>query len=336
MTSPSLGCSTYPTPTTGAPTESWLRAALDFSQLLLGRSDTDQRPWAALAESVRELLHADSVDVVAPSADAPLGVCAVLGRVMALPLVGRAGSLGVVEVRRRSDQPTFSEADVALARGLAQEVTASLELSDARAAQHRVRVLEDRERIARDLHDQVIQRLFATGLRLQSAATASKAPTDRARLTEAIEELDETVRQIRTTIFALNCSDSSARTLRRSVIEVADQVGSAFGLRHQVCFRGPIDVLVDPGVVEDVEAVVREGLTNAGKHAGATAVSVNLSATAAELRLVIEDDGVGLTGSTRDSGMGNLRRRAEGYGGELGVDRSPMGGVRLCWTVPLG
>lgn len=317
------------------PNPVWLRAALDFSQLLLSRSDTDPRPWAALSASVCELLDADAVVVVPASQDAPIAGCVVLGRVMALPLVGRNGSLGVIEVHRRSDQPTFSEDDAALARGLAHEVTIALELGDARAAQHRNRLLEDRERIARDLHDQVIQRLFATGLRLQSTAKASKDEADRARLTEVIDELDETVRQIRTTIFALHCSDTSTTSMRRVVLEVAESVGSAFGLRPEVCFRGPLDALVDAQVVDDVEAVVREGLTNVGKHAGAHRATVNLSATAGQLRLVIEDDGVGLTGSTRDSGMGNLRCRAEGHGGALSVDRSPMGGIRLCWTVPL-
>lgn len=323
-------------PVTTAVTEpSWLRAALDFSQLLLGGSEGDHRPWTALTESIRELVDADAVVVVPPSADAPIPVCAVLGRVMALPLNGERGSLGVIEVRRRSNQPTFSDADVAVAWNLAHEVTVALDLSDTRAAQHRSRLLEDRERIARDLHDQVVQRLFATGLRLQSTVSTSTDETQRTRLAEAIDELDETVRQIRTTIFALNCSGSSAHSLRRSVLEVAESVGSAFGLRPAVCFRGPVDILVDPGVVRDVEAVVREGVTNAGKHAAASNVKVHLSATPAELRLVIEDDGVGLTGSTRDSGMGNLRRRAERHDGSLLVDRSPLGGVRLSWSVPL-
>jgi signal transduction histidine kinase len=322
-------------PPTAASDSSWLRAALDFSQLMLSRPEGENRPWTALTQSIRELVDADAVVVVPPSADAPTPVCAVLGRVMALPLNGERGSLGVIEVRRRSDQPTFSEADVAMARGLAHEVTVALELSDARVAQHHDRLHEDRERIARDLHDQVVQRLFATGLRLQRTVSTSKDETDRTRMTEAIDELDETVRQIRTTIFALNCSSSSAPSLRRSVLEVAESAGSAFGLRPVVCFRGPVDLLVEPGVVRDVEAVVREGVTNVGKHARAGTVHVDLSATTAELRLVIEDDGVGLTGSTRDSGMGNLRRRAERHGGSLFVNRSPLGGVRLGWSVPL-
>lgn len=333
---PRLSTVTHPAVTHPSDEAAWLRAALDVHQLLLGRSDTDQRPWSALATTFRRLLDADVVEVLAPADDAELGLGAVLDRVMALPLVGAAGSLGVVEVRRRSDQPTFTVAEADLARSLAQEVTRALELSDARAAQHRTRLLEDRERIARDLHDQVIQRLFATGLRLQGAATASHDEDDRARLGGVVDELDETVRQIRTTIFALRSTASSTPTLRRAVLEVAESVGSAFGLRPEVGFRGPVDLLVGAAVVEDVVAVVREGVTNAGKHAGATAVQISLSATSTDLRLVIEDDGTGLTGSTRDSGMANLRGRAAQHGGRLSVDASPRGGVRLCWHVPLG
>ncbi|WP_375425700.1 sensor histidine kinase [uncultured Friedmanniella sp.] len=329
------GPATLSTVPTSVSESSWLRVALDFCQQLLGGGDTDPRPWSILTEGIRRLVDADAVDVVRPSDDARVPVCAALGRVMALPLNGESGNLGVIEVRRRSDQPSFSDADFAGGRNLAQEVTRALELSDARAAQHRHRLHEDRERIARDLHDQVVQRLFATGLRLQSTVTTSKDATDRTRLSEVIDELDDTVRQIRTTIFALNCSGSSASSLRRTVLEVAESVGSAFGLRPTVCFRGPIDILVDPGVVRDVEAVVREGVTNAGKHAAASIVRIDLSASRAELRLLIEDDGVGLSGSSRHSGMGNLRRRAEQHGGGLVVDRSPLGGVRLGWSVPL-
>jgi signal transduction histidine kinase len=329
------GPTTHDSHSTSVPESAWLRAALDFSQLLLSGPDSDQRPWAALAGSIRGLVDADAVVVVAPSSDAPLPGGVVLGRVMAMPLVGEQGTLGVIEIRRRGDQPTFSEDDVAMARGLAHEVTIALELNDARTAQYRHLLLEDRERIARDLHDHVVQRLFATGLRLQSTSITSRNDSDRVRLGEVIEELDETVRQIRTTIFALRCADATGRTLRRAVIEVADSVGSAFGVRPQIAFRGPIDILVDPEVVEDVEAVVREGLTNAGKHAALSRVQIQLSATSAELRLVIEDDGIGMTGSTRDSGIGNLRRRAERRGGTFVLDQSPLGGVRLGWSVPL-
>lgn len=315
--------------------EAWLRAALDFSRQLLARADGDRCPWTELAASIRRLVDADRVTIMAPPAHEPLSASAALGRVMALPLVGRKGTYGVIEVCRRIDQPAFTEGDRELVRSLADEVTGALELSEARVAEHRTRLLEDRERIARDLHDQVIQRLFATGLRLQGTATATKDLGDRDRLTTVIDELDETVRQIRTSIFALNCSDASARTLRRVVIEVAESVGSAFDLRPQVRFRGPIDVLVDGAVVEDVEAVVREGLTNAGKHAQAGHVTVALAATSQRLWLVIEDDGVGLSGSDRSSGTGNMRRRAERHGGTLTVENAPSGGVQLCWSVPL-
>ena len=256
--------------------------------------------------------------------------------VLALPLRGRSSRHGVLQISRRADRPCFTATEAELAQDFADQVTAALELGEQRAAQHRMQVLAERERIARELHDQVIQRLFATGLRLQSASRLTEDADQRSRIGEAVQELDETVRQIRTSIFSLKSDADLTRTPRRAVLDLVENLATTFGLTPHVRFTGPVDVLVEPGLLDDLEAVIREGVTNTGKHAGATSVEVELSATSRQVELLVQDDGAGLGGSERRSGIANLRSRAEQHGGTLQLERPLGGGLRLRWTVPLG
>lgn len=259
-----------------------------------------------------------------------------LGTVMALPLATEQGMAGAVVVGRARSSRPFSGSDLEMADSFAGQAALAMQLAEARANQERLALLQDRDRIARDLHDHVIQRLFAIGLSVQSIAASlpSSKPAD--RLIDIVGDLDETIREIRTAIFALREHPGPDHSLRSAVMSVVSDVGPALPERPEVIFVGPLDTLVDPGVISDVGAVVREGLTNIARHAGARHAAVRVEATPNELEVSINDDGHGIGDTRRRSGLDNLRRRAEEYGGGLAITSALGAGTNLSWTIPLG
>ena len=198
----------------------------------------------------------------------------------------------------------------------------------------RLDLLEDRDRIARDLHDLVIQRLFATGLSLQGLAARVADPDVRDRVVRAVADLDDTVREIRRAIFSLR--ESSPRGVRALLEQVvagaSEQLGSRVGLR----VVGPVDTLVDEVLAEEVRAVVTEGLSNVVRHSGAPGAEVEVETDGRVVRVSVIDRGKGGAGADRRSGLGNLADRAAARGGSLEVASPPGGGTRLLWSVPLG
>jgi GAF domain-containing protein len=242
-----------------------------------------------------------------------------VSQAMALPLRVETGPRGAIVAGRIIPHAPFTEADLDMAETFAGQAAIALELSDARADQQRLGVLEDRDRIARDLHDRVIQRLFAAGLSLQSIASTANDEIVEQRLTRTVDELDETIRQIRTTIFALQ--EDSSQSLRGTALEVVDQLAPLLPVRPDLQLVGPLDTVVDDAIIGDGEAVLRESLANVAKHAQAA--------------LTVTDNGIGLGTSTRRSGLANLHHRAERHGGEFDVSNAPEGGLRLRWSIPL-
>jgi signal transduction histidine kinase len=217
--------------------------------------------------------------------------------------------------------------------GLALELASAHEAAQQSA--HRVLLLEDRGRIARDLHDQVIGRLFATGLGIQSLAGRMGDPDDTERLNAFVDDLDRAIQTIRHSIFELR-STGEARGFRAAVLGIVRDAASALGFDPAVRLVGPLDQAVDPPHAEQAVAVLREALNNAARHARAHTVDVTVSATGHELRVMVADDGVGLGPTSRRSGLDNLRTRAERLGGWFSLSAGPDGGTRLDWMVPLG
>jgi signal transduction histidine kinase len=255
-------------------------------------------------------------------------------QVMAVPLMGETGARGALLVGRIARHTTFTEADLDMAQTFAGQATIALELADARAAQQHLAALEDRDRIARDLHDHVIQRLFAVGLGLQSTAGRADEPAIRARLWQAVGELDATIGQIRTAIFDLH--EATADTgLRSRIKAVVGELEPVVGTNVELAWSGPLDTLVDSGLVTDVEAVVREAMTNVARHAQAATLRVTIGADTDQLTVEVSDDGVGLRENARRSGLANLRNRAHGRGGTLTLENQEHGGLRLRWSIPL-
>ena len=256
-----------------------------------------------------------------------------VSQAMALPLLGETGPRGAIVAGRLIPHAPFTASDLDMAETFAGQAAIALELSDARADQQRLGVLEDRDRIARDLHDHVIQRLFAAGLSLQSIAATIGDDAVKARLGRTVEELDETIRQIRTRIHALQ--EDSLQSLRGTALAVVDQLAPLLPAHPDVSLVGPLDTITDEATIADVEAVLRESLTNVTKHAQATQVRVRIQAGKQRLYLTVIDNGVGLGHSTRRSGLENLNQRAERQGGYLEVGNSAEGGLRLRWSIPI-
>jgi signal transduction histidine kinase len=256
-----------------------------------------------------------------------------VGPVMAVPLVGDVGPHGAIMLGRRSGRRNFTTADRDMAEAFANHAALARELVEARANQQRLAVLEDRDRIARDLHDHVIQRLFAAGLSVQSLAALTDDRAITARLDRLVANLDDTIGQVRTSIFHLQAGEAGDPGLRAAVLAVVGQVAPALGFAPAVRFSGPVDTLVHEKVIGEIEAVCREGLTNVAKHAQASQVTVKVSADRGWLSVRISDNGVGMGQSVRSSGLGNLRHRAEGLGGSLTIEDRLSGGTVLTWTI---
>jgi signal transduction histidine kinase len=257
-----------------------------------------------------------------------------VGPVMVLPLMGTERVRGTLVVGRARGRRPFSAAETEMAATFANHAALALELAETRADQQRMLLLDDRARIARDLHDHVIQQLFASGLTVQGVIARLGDDVAIARLEEVIAGLDDAIRQIRSSIFQLRLQESAG--LRATVLAVVSDVRDSLGFDPEVHFSGPVDSVADASLAEDVAAVVREALANVARHAGATAASLDVSATNGRLEVAVEDDGRGLGESARRSGLVNLRWRAEERNGELVVGAGIGGrGLSLLWAVPL-
>ncbi|MGZ4453786.1 MAG: sensor histidine kinase, partial [Nocardioides sp.] len=199
--------------------------------------------------------------------------------------------------------------------------------------QSRLAVFEDRDRIGRDLHDIVIQRLFAIGLRLQAGMKWTDDPRLIERIDEAVDEIDTTIGDIRRTIFELGTRPRSG-DLQTRVTRLVDRAAGSLKIRPSLAFSGPIRSAVPPEVAEDVIAVLREALSNTARHAHAGRVAVELTA-GAEVVLRVRDDGVGISADAVEGGLRNMRERAAAHGGRCAVTAVEPSGTQIEWAVPL-
>jgi signal transduction histidine kinase len=197
-----------------------------------------------------------------------------------------------------------------------------------------VDLLEERERIAGDLHDRVIQRLFATGLSLQ--ATMARMPADavRDRVESSVRQIDEAIADLRTSIFDLRTAATGSPSLRRRVSDILHEETDAGALRASARFVGAVDTIAGPELAAQIEAVVRELVSNAVRHSGGSDLSVVVTADD-RLTVEIRDDGRGIPAEGRRSGLTNLARRAERLGGTFVIGSGPQGGAVVTWSVPV-
>jgi signal transduction histidine kinase len=268
------------------------------------------------------------------------GAMSQIGPAVVFPLGVPGNVRGVLTVGRRHGTAPFPEAQADVVASFAAQAGVALELAASRAEAERASVLEDRDRIARDLHDLVIQRLYATGMSLEGTMPMITRPEVASRITNAVDAMDETIKDIRATIFALQARDTAGQPdLRGDIValveEMTPMLGFAPSLRLGAGLAGP----VRPELAEQVLATLREALSNAARHAGASGVDVTVDVDPDGILAVqVTDDGTGIPAETHRSGLRNLARRAEKLGGELRLEpahpEAPAPGTRLEWRVP--
>ncbi|MFF5289485.1 sensor histidine kinase [Paractinoplanes globisporus] len=258
-----------------------------------------------------------------------------VGPTMMLPLRGSTRVLGVLGAFRRRGAAGFAAEELEMASGFAAQAAVAIELAEARAEQQRVAMLDDRERIAADLHDHVIQKLFAAGLSLQTVAARVGPGAAQDRISSIIDDLDDTIGQIRTTIFALQQTRQNTTTggTRARLLDIVTEARETLGFEPALRFSGLLDT-VRGDVVDDLVAVLREALSNVGRHARASSAEVIATVANGELTLEVRDDGVGFTESGHSSGLTNLRQRAERHHGTLSIEPGQRAGTVLTWSVP--
>jgi signal transduction histidine kinase len=251
-----------------------------------------------------------------------------------LPITVGEDEIGVLAVAWAADAETFVGDVVPPLAALAQQMGLALVAARSQQDRSRLAMLEDRDRIARDMHDHVIQRLFATGLSLQSAARLAEHPVVRTRLDEAVDNLDAAIKDIRRTIFELHRA-KPARELREEIAELVRESAQTLGFVPDLTLDGGLDALT-ANLESDLVAVVREGLANVVRHARASSVSVRVRVTSdGTIMVEVADDGVGVSPTAVQSGLANLRQRAESRGGSLTLAARRPRGTALVWEALL-
>jgi len=258
---------------------------------------------------------------------------------LGVPVRVRGQVFGNLYLTDKRSGEVFTDVDEELVVGLAAAAGVAIENARLHTRLHELGLVEDRERIARDLHDTVIQRLFATGMSLQG--TARLVHTDPlqaiARIDGAVDDLDLTVKHIRTSIFGLEQQRPGGMGLRDRVLALVREAAGPIGFEPRVLLDGPVDTGVDDVVAGELLAILREALSNVARHARASRVDVEVVVTAAELCLRVMDDGVGPPppGAPAGNGLRNMAARAEGLGGAFQLSAGETSGTVLEWRVPL-
>jgi signal transduction histidine kinase len=254
------------------------------------------------------------------------------GPALVLPLRVTDTVAGVLVAVRPVGAEPFSAEQLDMMGAFTDQAALAWQLATTQRQMREFDVLTDRDRIARDLHDHVIQRLFAVGIALQGTIPRARAVEVQQRLTECVDDLQAVIQEIRTAIFDLHGVESGTTRLRQRLDEVIEQFAGS-GIRTTVQYSGPLSV-VDNSLADHAEAVVRESVSNAVRHARATTLSVGV-AVADELTIEVVDNGCGISDEITGSGLINLRRRAEDAGGSFTVEAVAGGGTKLRWSAPL-
>ncbi|HEX6234184.1 MAG TPA: GAF domain-containing protein [Jiangellaceae bacterium] len=267
---------------------------------------------------------------------APLVAKLPSGPRLLVPLGERGSVRGVLVVAKKRGQAPFPTTVMRLLRSFAGQAAIVLELADVRREAERYGLIDERARIARDLHDVVIQRLFATAMTLTGAIRLIDRPEAASRVHTAVDDLDETIRQIRSTIFALQSTEraATAEGLRARILGVVDAVSQQLGFTPGVRMEGLLDTDVPEDLRDDLLAVLQEALSNVVRHAKATHVDVLIELRDEELLLRVADNGVGVPAGGRRSGLANLGERATRRGGLFDVQPGNDRGTVLVWRVP--
>ena len=298
-------------------------------------------PAATLAAKV---YHSNERITSAALSEEPQDGCGSAGQIdlgpgFLLPLGGTEHARGVLQVANLPGRPEFSDATMTLISGFADQAALALEIAEHRREAEQLMVLSDRDRIARDLHDLAIQRLFASGLTLNSVlGRIADRPDAAERVQRVVDDLDDTIKTVRGTIYALRERDRDGARggLRAKLLAETDQAAEALGFTPALRMTGLLDTDVPTEYADHLVAVLRETLSNAARHAHATQLEVTAETDSRRLQLRVADNGTGIDPAvTRRSGLENLRRRATDLGGSFTVRPNEPSGTVAEWTVPL-
>jgi signal transduction histidine kinase len=265
-----------------------------------------------------------------------------IGPAVVFPLGAPGNVRGVLTVGRRHGSSPFPQAQAEVVASFAAQAGVALELAASRAEAERLSLYQDRDRIARDLHDLVIQRLYATGMSLEGTMPMITRPEVASRITNAVDAMDETIKDIRATIFALQAPDAAGQpSLRGDIVVLVEEMTPMLGFAPSLRLGAGLAAPVSPELAEQVLAALREALSNAARHADARCVDVMVDvAPDGILTVLVTDDGTGIPAGIKRSGLRNLATRAEDLGGELRLEptdpTAPTPGTRLEWRVPRG
>jgi signal transduction histidine kinase len=296
----------------------------------------------AIASTIADAFAAQALDPDVPRLVADLAATAgdaagraAAGPAMLVPLSGADRRIGALLLCRQRGRQAFTQNELELACGFAAQAVVAVEFAQGRTDQERMLVLSDRHRIARDLHDQVIQRLFATGLRMQQLAERMGPGPIADRINARVDELDETINEIRTTIFGLRQDMAiSPGRLSSQLTELVAELTEVLGFEPRLELSEPLDVVPDD-IADDLIAATREAITNIAKHASASRAEVAVGVSESDVVLEVSDDGVGVGSPARRGGLINLGERARRHGGNFVVRSAPGRGTHLVWTASL-
>jgi signal transduction histidine kinase len=254
------------------------------------------------------------------------------GPALILPLRATDMIAGVLVALRRPGAQPFSAEQFDMMSGFASQAALAWQLATTQRQMQELDILSDRDRIARDLHDHVIQRLFAVGLALQGTVPRARSPEVQQRISASVDDLHEVIQEIRTAIFDLHASAGALPRLRQRLDAAVAQFANP-EMRTTIQYKGPLSA-VGGELADHAEAVVREAVSNAVRHANASTLGITI-AVDDNLSIEVADNGQGLSGEFTASGLANLRKRAEDSGGEFTVENCAGGGALLRWSVPL-
>ncbi|WP_298181727.1 GAF domain-containing protein [Saccharomonospora sp.] len=296
----------------------------------------DLRECSVIAAAMREERPRLLPELESALPDDPAVTSAGLGPGAVVPLTSATGLGGALVVARSKGAAAFTTEQLPMLTALAGQAAVALEFAEKQRSQWLADLFDERDRIAQNLHDHVIQRLFTTAMNLQGTLRRIDDRNVRLRVEQVVEQLDTTVREIRTSVFDLHTVGVHGESgLRRRLLDIVEELTADTDVTPTMRLSGSLDMLVPRRVGEHAEAVVREAVSNALRHSGGETVRVAAEADEHRLSVEVADNGVGMPENAHRSGLENLWKRARQCGGELVVDHEPGGGTRVVWRVPL-
>ncbi len=303
------------------------------SEALIGARVDAHASISARAITTGEPIHI--ADMITEPGVLPEAEALKLGPGVYVPLHADGTAIGALVVARSAGSDPIAIAEINALTTFASGAAIVLSLGQTRQQVERLQIIADHERIARDLHDSVIQRLFALGMSLQAACSLAD-PAVGERINDAVDGIDDVIRDIRETIFELGRHATGAPDIRQQLRQVAAESASQLGFQPRVAFRGPVETAVDAQHLDDLLAVAREALSNAARHAQSHAVEVVLMASEGAITLTVADDGIGLPDSPpAGHGLANMEARAARFGGQFTTRARQPNGTVVEWRVPI-